>query len=847
MTSSTQLDSTLQIIQKAVELEEQAQFIDMEGKKETFSSFMKRSLQQIFLEHELTVAEELKKQYHHYPLMSLDHRIELIKSTRKLIFELSSKKKKKAGLIIQSHKNNASNEQPIWEIDVKWVPGVGEKVSLVLRKLGINTILDLITYWPREHLNFSQRLPIKDLKVGSDATIVGIVKKVNAFQSPKNPNLSIVSTIVGDGSGTISLNRFIAGRSSKFLIEQYKKQMPLGALIMASGKVQFDRQTRFQLTNFSVQTLDENDQKESESSLEVGRIVSIYALTEGINQSRLRKIIYKSIERHLDSMEESLPEKILNQNNLLELKESIKQMHFPDSESVLEKAKDRIAFEEFWLAQMPLALKRWENEQSKVSREKRTLLISEDGPINNLLASLPFELTGAQNRVFNEIMHDLTLEKPMNRLVQGDVGSGKTIIALLTMLVAVERGKQAAMMAPTEILAEQHYKKFQQLLLQIGVRVGLLIGSQKAAERREILTGLANGQIQIVVGTHALIQDGVGFADLGLVVIDEQHRFGVRQRDFLRRKGLSPPNPLDRGNKETKSPLTLTGKGVGGEVTNQIVDCLHMTATPIPRTLTLALYGNLDLSEIDEMPPGRKPIKTKIVESGNRPSVHEFIKKQLREGRQAYIVFPLIEESETLSAKAVTEEAQKLRAIYKDFELGIIHGRLDTTEKDSVMERFRKNEINILVGTTVIEVGVDVPNASIMVIENAERFGLAQLHQLRGRVGRGSEQSYCILFGNTKNPLTQQRLQIMEQTENGFVIAQKDLELRGPGELLGTRQSGISDFALACLMQQGHLLEKARQAANEYVNEDPELKKLPEGTKYKLELLKEKTDLIEGG
>lgn len=818
--------ATIDKLAKAIQLEEGSQFIDLEGNNDCFSSFMRKTYERLYEEHEIPICQELSKKFEFYPSLDLNGRIHLVNSAKKAVVELKDKEIKTSKIVVQK---NTKAKLPItepWETDVKWISGVGEVFAKTLNKLAIFTVQDLLFYWPRQHLNFSERVHMRDLKVGADVTVVGIITKVNAFQSPRNPNLAILNVKITDPTGSVALNKFIAGRSNKFLLEQYKKQFPQGALVMASGRVQYDKSSRYQLSNFSVQTIEEGNEHKAESvseSLEVGRIVPIYALTEGLSQNRLRRVISNSLEKFGPTLEETLPVRLLQDNKLPPLLESVKQMHFPESDEELEKAKRRIAFEEFFFLQLPLAMKRQQNLNSKVSDSLRPLTLSDDGPVSALLKVLPFELTGAQRRVFNEIMQDLTKQSPMNRLVQGDVGSGKTIVALLTMLIAVERNQQAALMAPTEILAEQHFRKFQELLSSIGLRVALLIGSQKAAERRDILTGLSNGQIHIVVGTHALIQEGVEFSNLGIVVIDEQHRFGVKQRDSLRRKGGKDQNEIS------------------------FVDCLHMTATPIPRTLALSMYGNLDLSEIDEMPPGRKPIKTKVVQGSNRTSAHEFVKKQLAEGRQAYIVYPLIEESESLSAKAVTEEAEKLKKIYKDYQVGIIHGRLFTEEKDQVMSDFRQNKIQVLVGTTVIEVGVDVPNATIMIIENAERFGLAQLHQLRGRVGRGSEQSYCLLFGNSKSAGTMERLQIMEQTENGFIIAQKDLELRGPGELMGTRQSGLSDFGLASLLSHGDLLEEARQMAIKFVSEDPELKELPASSKRRLDNLREKAALLESG
>jgi ATP-dependent DNA helicase RecG len=807
-------------IKKAIQLEEVAQFIDILGQTEPFSRFMQRSFRLLHLDHKITVAAELSKKYEIYKTMDLPGRMELVKATKRTLNDLNIED---LAVLNQSEATKWQNrpKQPLSEIDIKWVPGVGEALSKIIKRLGIHTVQDLLFYWPRQHLNFSQRVPIRDLKVGMEATVIGLISKVNAFQSPRNPNLSILDLRISDASGTLSLHKFMAGRSNKFLLEGHKKQFPVGALVMVSGRAQFSKQTRYQLTNFSLQVIDENAETKTENNVEaldIGRLVPVYGLTDGLSQARLRKIIFNCLERFAEQLEETLPQELLAEKNFMDFSQAVKQMHFPDSEAQLEKAKERIIFEEFFLMQLPLAIRRHQNNQLRVSVSERELQIKPTGPVHKLREVLPFNLTGAQERVLSEILNDLKQNKPMSRLVQGDVGSGKTVVALLTMLVAVENGKQAAIMAPTEILAEQHYRKFQELLTAIGVKVALLIGSQKAAERREVLTGLANGQVQIVVGTHALIQDGVEFANLGLAVIDEQHRFGVRQRDVLKRKGEDEP-----------------------------VDCLFMTATPIPRTLALAMYGNLDLSEIDELPPGRKPIRTRIVDASNRKAAHEFVKKQIAEGRQAYIVYPLIEESEALSAKAVTEEAIKLKKIYEDYQVGIVHGRLTVDEKEDVMSKFRSNEVQILVGTTVIEVGVDIPNASVMIIENAERFGLSQLHQLRGRVGRGSSQSYCLLFADSKSVGTLERLRVMEETENGFVIAQKDLQIRGPGELMGTRQSGLSDFGLECLSSHSGTLESAREWAHKIVEADPLLKQAPATMRKRIEDLKHKASLLESG
>jgi ATP-dependent DNA helicase RecG len=426
-----------------------------------------------------------------------------------------------------------------------------------------------------------------------------------------------------------------------------------------------------------------------------------------------------------------------------------------------------------------------------------TLLDPENGLLVDLVKSLPYTLTGAQTRVFGEIKKDLAAPKPMHRLVQGDVGSGKTIVALMAFMVAVDNGFQGAMMAPTEILAEQHYRQFQKLLTPLGLKTCLVLGKQGQKERRAIRQDLASGQVHIAVGTHALIVDDVEFKNLGLIIIDEQHRFGVKQRAALKLKSQSP-------------------------------ELLTMTATPIPRTMALTIHGDLDVSEIDEMPPGRKPIETFLFKQSNRKQINAAIEEQIIRGRQVYIVFPLIDESETLSAKAATQEYERLR--HEEFQhrrLGLMHGKLSSHDKEDVMEKFRTHEFDILVCTTVVEVGVDVPNATVMVIENADRFGLAQLHQLRGRVGRSSEQSYCYLVSDSQAEATLNRLNIMTETNDGFVIAEKDLEIRGPGEFLGYKQSGLPDLVLTDLMKDAKVLEDARNTAISIIREDPTLDGYP--------------------
>ena len=795
-------------LHRALELEEEASHTNKLGSRFKFSEFVALALEKLSGAYSLRKLSELSKQFSFYESSGLAERIELIKKLRHELKELEEELKAE----IQEEEKPEEVEQKFlpqkraWFAETKWLKGVGDKFALVLKKLGIETVCDLFFYFPREHLNFSKRVQVADLKTGMNATIIGEIIKVSAFKSPKNPNLNILTVRIKDETGIISLSRFIAGRAGDFLVNNFRKQYKEGSSVMVCGTAQFGRQTRYELTNYSIELIDSELGLDALRNERSGKFISIYPLTEGVSQHRLRKVIAHAFEKFGEDLEEKNSLRI--NDAFMPLKEAIQNIHSPTSEEALEKAEERLAFEEFLLMQIPLAKRMLTERKGELVKKNRKTEIKKDGLIKKYLDSLSFRLTGAQNRVFNEILKDLSGAEPMQRLVQGDVGSGKTVIAVLTMLIAVERGYQAAMMVPTEILAKQHFEKIQTQLLELGIKVELLVGSQGLAKRREILTGLSNGQIHIVIGTHALIQDGVEFANLGLAIVDEQHRFGIRQREKLREKGA--------------------------------FDCLYMTATPIPRTLALSLYGNLDLSEIDEMPPGRKPILTKIASGRERPKIQTFVKSQLDLGRQAYIIYPLIEESDALSAKAITEEFEKMQRIYSGYKIGMVHGKMTTEEKDESMRKFKDRELQILLGTTVIEVGVDIPNATVMIIEDSERFGVSQLHQLRGRIGRGSEQSYCFLFGDTRS----ERLKIMEETENGFLIAQKDMELRGPGELIGDRQSGVSDFGLKNLIKYSHLLELAKTNARELVKKDAELSFMSELFLYRLSKLEQKIELL---
>ena len=522
--------------------------------------------------------------------------------------------------------------------------------------------------------------------------------------------------------------------------------------------------------------------EDKNSNLNLARIVPIYTVCEDLSIKVLRRAIFNAINTYKNEIENVLPDYIREKYGILDKKIAIEQIHFPESIELLEQARFSLIFEELFLIQLKLVRLR---EANSHNHSALALKIKEKGLVRKFIDTLPFELTGGQKKAVNEILNDLNSDIPMARLLQGDVGSGKTVVATIMLLAGVENGYQGALMAPTEILAQQHYNNLQQWLTPLGVSVGLFLGSQGKKVREKFRTDLRNGQMNIAVGTHALIQEDVDFNNLGAIVVDEQHRFGVKQRNILKKKSQNP-------------------------------QMLTMTATPIPRTLALTIHGDLDLTIIDELPKGRKPIKTSLVTS--HKGVYDLIKKEIESGRQAYVVYPLIEESETLSAKAATIEAERLQnEVFPQFKIGLLHGKLKNDEKEQVMADFKNKKYDILVSTTVVEVGVDVPNATVMLIENAERFGLSQLHQLRGRVGRNDLQSYCILHTSTKSQETKERLNIMTQTNDGFVIAEKDLQLRGPGEFLGTRQSGLPDLIISDIVRDAKILEMARNEAIDFV------------------------------
>ncbi len=763
-------------LKKAIEIEIQYKYIDVHGKTQAFSSFIKNEAKKYYkLSKKNPKWAVLIEIFEHYPFAGINERR---KSIDRLIKILKSETAPKN----EEEKFNKTNGKlkPAKDTDVMYMKGVGPKIAYKLNKLGIYTAQDLIMYFPKKHIDYSSRTLIRNLKEGENTTVFGYIRSVSAFNT-KN-SLSVVKVSVTDESGRIELS-FFQAKSNRFMLERIKSQFPVNAGIMLSGKVKrnnFDGKLTFDKPNYSIMTGEFLEDKNS--NLNLARIVPIYTVCEDLSIKVLRRAIFNAINAYKNEIENVLPDYIREKYGILDKKIAVEQIHFPESIELLEQARFSLIFEELFLIQLKLVRLR---EANSHNHSALALKIKEKGLVKIFIDTLPFELTGGQKKAVNEILNDLNSDIPMARLLQGDVGSGKTVVATIMLLAGVENGYQGALMAPTEILAQQHYNNLQQWLTPLGVSVGLFLGSQGKKVREKFRTDLRNGQMNIAVGTHALIQEDVDFNNLGAIVVDEQHRFGVKQRNILKKKSQNP-------------------------------QMLTMTATPIPRTLALTVHGDLDLTIIDELPKGRKPIKTSLVTS--HKGVYDLIKKEIESGRQAYVVYPLIEESETLSAKAATIEAERLQnEVLPQFKIGLLHGKLKNDEKEQVMADFKNKKYDILVSTTVVEVGVDVPNATVMLIENAERFGLSQLHQLRGRVGRNDLQSYCILHTSTKSQETKERLNIMTQTNDGFVIAEKDLQLRGPGEFLGTRQSGLPDLIISDIVRDAKILEMARNEAIDFV------------------------------
>lgn len=644
----------------------------------------------------------------------------------------------------------------------------------ILNKLGLFTLNDIINYFPREHEDRGRYKNIYELQDGETAAIRVVIAS-NVSETRVRRNMAIYKVIAKDETGNIILTWF----NQPYI----KKQLRVGGEYSFYGKV------KNTLGRIEMQSpvFDAGDKAKN-----TGKIIPIYPLTAGITQNVFRGIVETAVKSVQGNLVDSLPEWIKVQYKLDDIEKAIHNIHFPENLDEFEKARYRLAFEELLIIQLGLL-----RFKEKGQEDRKGISFDKDEKMDELLATLPYTLTGAQQRVWQEIDRDMKSEKSMNRLVQGDVGSGKTVVATMAMFKAVRNGYQAVLMAPTAILARQHYEGISKMVSEFGIKVELLTGDITKKNKERILEELKNGEIDMIVGTHALIEENVVFKNVGIVITDEQHRFGVRQRGILSAKG-------------------------------EKVDTLVMTATPIPRTLAIILYGDLDISIIDELPPGRQKIDTFAVRRNMEERVNNFIKKELTSGRQVYIVCPLVEESEVMDGvKSVVEQLDYYKEVLKDFRVEMLHGKMRSKEKVEIMAKFKAKEIDVLISTTVIEVGVDVPNATIMIIENAERFGLAQLHQLRGRVGRGKFKSYCILKFDSKSDIVKQRMEIMQKSNDGFVISEKDLELRGPGDFFGTKQHGIPEFKVANLFVDIPIMKVAQGVANTIYEDDPGLN-LPE-------------------
>ena len=653
---------------------------------------------------------------------------------------------------------------------IQYVKGIGPKKAEKLNKLGIYTIKDLLYYFPRQFEDRSIIKKIAQLEDEEKVTVKALITNIESYTPKKG--MTITRIDVKDDTGFAKLTFFNK--------EYIKNTFRVGDSILAFGKVK--KNGRFvELNSCELEYL-------SASPKNIGKLVPVYPLSYGVTNKDIMNTVRMVFENKDIKIPEYMPEYLLKKYRLCGIEYAIKNIHFPKDKESLKIALYRLIFEELLVLQLGLFM------YKGGSSDEKGILFKRNQRLDEVLKSLPFSLTRAQNRALNEIIDDMCSEKVMNRLVQGDVGSGKTVVALLALAECVFNGYQGALMAPTEILAQQHYESFTETFEDIGINVELLTGSVTKKQKEGILQRAKDGEIDILIGTHALIEDNVEFKNIGLVITDEQHRFGVRQRGKLSSKGESP-------------------------------DILVMTATPIPRTLALILYGDLDISIIDELPPGRQPIETIAVEKKKRDKVYNsLVRREVDKGRQVYIVCPLVEESETLDITSATETAEEIkRDFFQDLRVGLLHGKMKPSEKDAIMTAFKNHELDILVSTTVIEVGVNVPNSTLMIIENAERFGLAQLHQLRGRVGRGKHQSYCVLIYGSNSEVCRKRMSIMEETNDGFKISEKDLEIRGPGEFFGTMQHGVPELKVANLFKHMKILKTVQQEARIIIGEDSTL------------------------
>lgn len=653
------------------------------------------------------------------------------------------------------------------DLETIHIKGITKTIINKLQKFGIKNLYDFFYYFPRA---YDDRTNLKNIsEIRGEEYVVIKANLLTISTPPTRSGLKMVKATATDGTGIIEL--------VWFQMPYLRKSLKIGEEYIFIGKLKMGHV--YQMVNPEFKLIS-NQKKASE-----GEILPIYSTSKNLPQNTFRKFMKELLNNYLNLFEENIPLEILKKYKILDRRRALKEIHFPTNAKLLEEAKRRFGIEELLILEMGILQKRFEIDKINVENYK---LENKKDLVKNYLQSLPFALTSAQKKVVTEIYKDLSNGKIVNRLIQGDVGSGKTAVSMILLLYMIENSYQGVMMAPTEILAVQHYLSVKNKFEELGVKVELLTGSFTGKKKARILEDIATGNIGIVIGTHALIEDSVIFHKLGLIIIDEQHRFGVLQRKQLRDKGV-------------------------------LANLIVMTATPIPRSLALSIYGDLDVSIIDELPPGRKPIRTKVIGTQNDIiKMYDFIEKKLSQGRQAYFIAPLIDESEKLSAKSVEELQKEVANYLPNFKIGILHGRMKNKEKDDIMYRFKNKELDILVSTTVIEVGVDVPNSTIIVVNNAERFGLSALHQLRGRVGRGNEQSYCFLISNSENDISKTRLKIMEDTQDGFKIAEEDLKLRKSGEIFGTKQSGLSDLKFVDIIHDVKTIKLVKDLCCEYLN-----------------------------
>ena len=778
-------------LQKSLTIETESNFNNILGRQRHFNEYLYESftkLEKLNLTDEyIKLFNDFSEKYYKYNKLDFNQRKRLIIDTRKTLYKLVKKIDIiKSSKIYKESFSNVIDSSLSLDSDISLIKNVGKVYKNKLNELGVFNIKDLINYFPRTYLDYTNRVKIINLKPDNLYTCLANIKRFYIYKSKKNSNLSIMNIVVSDETSSIKVTKFFLGRrfrSYSFFSSQKSLYTP-GTKLAISGKVKLTEYGKT-FVDPQIEILKDNNDNFNFS----GRILPLYSLAEALSNISFIKLM-KKVLIYAKQYPDILNQKQLDSLSLLSKGESLINIHLPPTQQALIESKKRLVFDELYLLQLKFLLRKRKRNKNIVAKnfpQKKSLL-------KEFLNTFPFELTNAQVKVLNEIKKDLSHPLPMSRLLQGDVGSGKTIIAMASLLIVIEKNLQGAFMVPTEVLAEQHYKNLLKYLNPLLVSVELLTGNTTQKKRKEILSNLNNGLVDILVGTHALFEDKVIFNSLGMVVIDEQHRFGVTQRNRLLNKGDN-------------------------------TNLLSMTATPIPRTLALSIYGDLDVSQITELPPGRVPITTKIISEEDLTNLFKIVEAEITKGRQAYVILPLIEDSEKMNLNSAKKTFKHLsEEVFFKKKVGLLHGKLNSQEKNEVINSFLKNEINILVSTTVIEVGIDVPNATIMIIYNSERFGLSQLHQLRGRVGRGSTKSFCYLVTSDKNGLENKRLCVLQKSNDGFYIAEKDLELRGPGQILGYRQSGLPDFVLDNLPNNKFLIEMAREEAIKVVSNDPDLK-----------------------